>query len=178
MLLQIYEKEKNDTIKIGMFFGLSIFSFSFSFFIYRKLKLKNTTNENIEENQHQISKNFTMTTTAKRSNPLMRFITTLTGTGTGSSYAGNDKDERGSIVVRPSTADAGSQVCDDIITKRERRSRLPSEIEGDQTPREGFIQEMFESSSSCCGATQVDPPVPVSVSDTYTCVVCFEDLSL
>jgi hypothetical protein len=181
MLLQIYEKEKNDTIKIGMFFGLSIFSFSFSFFIYRKLKLKNTTNENIEENQHQISENFTMATTARRSNPIMRFITTLTGTG--SSYTGNDKDERGSIVVRPSTADAGSQVCDDIITKREKRSRLPSEIEGDQTPREGFIQEMFEASSpspslslssSCCGATQVDPPV----SDTYTCAVCLEDLSL
>ena len=163
MLLQIYEKEKNDTIKIGMFFGLSIFSLSFSFFIYRKLKLKNTTNENIEENQHQISKNFTMATTARRSNPLMRFITSLTGTGTGTSYA-----------VRPSTADAGSQVCDDIITKREKRSRLPSEIEGDQAPREGFIQEMFEASSSCCGATQVDPPV----SDTYTCAVCLEELSL
>ena len=173
MLLQIYEKEKNDTIKIGMFFGLSIFSLSFSFFIYRKLKLKNTTNENIEENQHQISKNFTMATTARRSNPLMRFITTLTGTGTGTGTG-----TVSSYAVRPSTADAGSQVCDDIITKREKRSRLLSEIEGDQAPREGFIQEMFEASSSCCGATQVDTPVPVPVSDTYTCAVCLEELSL
>ena len=52
---------------------------------------------------------------------------------------------------------------------------------GDQTPREGFIQEMFESSSSsssssssCCGATQADP----KIQETHTCSVCLDELSL
>lgn len=178
---------ENDTIKMGMFFGLSIFSLSFSFFIYRKLKFINASNKNVEKLElqnsvhqfQQITEKFTMATTtptARRSNPLMRLITSFAG----SSYAaGNDKDERRST-TRPSMADAGSQVCDDIITKRERRNRLQIEIEsGDQTPREGFIQEMFESSSSsssssCCGATQVDP----KIQETHTCSVCLDELSL
>ena len=76
------------------------------------------------------------------------------------------------------TADAESQVCEEIFSKRERRSRLQREIEeGDQTPREGFIQEMFEtssSSSSSCGATQAVPSIP----ETHTCSVCLDEICI
>jgi hypothetical protein len=171
---------EGNNINIEMFFGLSIFSLSFSFFIYRKLKFINASNKNVEKLElqssvhqfHQIAEKFTMATntpTARRSNLLVRFITSFAG----SSYAGNDKDERRSTTC-PSMADAESQVCDDIMTKRERRSRVQRETEGDdQTPREGFIQEMFES-SSCCGATQADP----KIQETHTCSVCLDELSI
>jgi hypothetical protein len=58
---------ENDTIKMGMFFGLSIFSFSLSFFIYRKLKFINASNKNVEKLElqssvHQIAEKFTMAT--------------------------------------------------------------------------------------------------------------------
>ena len=154
-------------------------SLQFILLIYRKLKSKNITNKNNEENQHQLQKNLIMATIARRSNPIMRFIGSLTG----SCYAGNDKYERS-----PSKVDAGSQVCDEIISKREKRNKVSQDAEGDHTPREGFIQEMFDSSSSsfsssssssssssCCGATQAADP---KIQETHTCSVCLDELSL
>ena len=177
---------ENDNIKMGMFFGISIFSFSFSFFIYRKLKFVNASNKNIENfrksiHQVQLTRDrFSMATnTARRSNPFVRFITNFTGV----SHAGNDKDERRPI-VHPSTAEAGSQVCDDIIAKREKRSNVPRNDEGEETPREGFIQEMFESSSSssssscCVNAQDQESTEEAKLSQRYTCAVCLEELCL
>ena len=166
------------------------FSFQFLNIIYRKLKSINPFNKNvkkIESHQshqvHQITGNIIMST-ARRSNPFMRLITNFTG----SCVTGNREDNhclQTHILVHATktktqvtTAEAGSQVCEEILSKRERRSRLQSEIEeGDQTPKEGFIQEMFESSSSsssCCGATQVDP----KIQETHTCSVCLDELCI
>ena len=151
-------------------------SLQFILLIYRKLKSKNITNKNNEENQHQLQKNLIMANIARRSNPIMRFIGSLTG----SCYAGNDKYERS-----PSKVDAGSQVCDEIISKREKRNKVSQDAEGDHTPREGFIQEMFDSSSSsfsssssssssCCGHTQVNSTIP----ETHTCSICLDELHI
>jgi Zinc finger, C3HC4 type (RING finger) len=169
----------HDNIKTCMFFGITIFSFSFSFFIYRKLKFINVSNKNIEnfrKSIHQVQQirdkvSMNTVSVARRSNPLVRFITNFTGL----SNAGNDKDERRPF-VRPSTAEAGSQVCHEIIAKREKRSNVPQNDEGEETPREGFVQEMFgsSSSSSCCGSTQVDQ----KTSETHTCSVCLDELSI
>jgi hypothetical protein len=161
-----------------MFFGITIFSFSFSFFIYRKLKFINASNKNIENFKktihqvQQIRDKFSMNHfhVARRSNQLMHIIASFAGLSNGDSV--NDKNER-----RPSTAEGGSQVCDEIITKRERRSNVLRNNEGEETPREGYIQEMFESSSSsCCGSTvtQVDP----KIQETHTCSVCLDELCL
>ena len=81
---------------------------------------------------------------------------------------------------KPATAEVGSQVCQEIIGKRERRNN--SECfggEGDGTPKEGFIQEIFEESSSNTttsskGTSEQDP----RLSAQYTCAVCLEDLCL
>jgi hypothetical protein len=119
-------EENNNSIE--MFLGLGILSFSFSFFIYRKLKCINALNKNVEKFRksihqvHQIGEKFTMATSipiARRSNSFVRFITQLTG----SSYGGNDNAEKHAPTPR-STAEAGSQVCDEILTKREKRSRV------------------------------------------------------
>ena len=180
---EIVRHSKNiiDTCLIAATFTLS---FQFLIMMYRKLKSINPLNKNVEKIEshqvHQIKsrKKITMATTpistARRSNPLMRLITNFTG----SCYTGNDKDERHST-THPSTTDVGSQVCEEILSKREKRSRLQSEIEeGDQTPREGFIQEMFESSSSSssssCGARQAVP----SIHETHTCSVCLDEVCL
>ena len=182
---------EENNINIEIFLGLGILSFYFSFFIYRKLKSKNTVNKNIKKPElqksvyqfHQIRDNFTMTTsmpTARRSNPLMRLITNFTG----SCVTGNREDDnclQTHILVHATktktqvtTAEAGSQVCEEILSKRERRSRLQSETEeGDRTPREGFIQEMFETSSNC-RATQANSSIP----ETHTCSVCLDEICL
>lgn len=167
--------KEHDNIKTCMLFGITIFSFSFSFFIYRKLKFINVSNKNIEnfrKSIHQVQQirdKVSMNTApvARRSNPLVRFITNFTGL----SNAGDDKNER-----RPSTAEAGSQVCHEIIAKREKRRNVPQNDEGEETPREGFVQEMFgsSSSSSCCGSTQADQ----KTSETHTCSVCLDELSI
>jgi hypothetical protein len=164
--------KEHDNIKTCMLFGITIFSFSFSFFIYRKLKFINVSNKNIEnfrKSIHQVQQirdKVSMNTApvARRSNPLVRFITNFTGL----SNTGDDKNER-----RPSTAEAGSQVCHEIIAKREKRRNVPQNDEGEETPREGFVQEMFgsSSSSSCCGSTQADQ----KTSETHTCSVCLDE---
>lgn len=167
------------------------FSFQFLNMIYRKLKSINPFNKDVEKIEshqvHQIRGNIIMST-SRRGNSIIHFITNFAG----SCVTGNKQEDHCSQTqhtlvhatkakTHPSTVDAGSQVCEEIISKRERRSRLQREIEeGDQTPREGFIQEMFESSSSSssssssCGATQAVPSIP----ETHTCSVCLDEICL
>lgn len=163
------------------------FSFQFLNMIYRKLKSINPLNKNVEKIEshqvHQIRGNIIMST-SRRGNSIMHFITNFAG----SCVAGNKQEDhclQTQHILVPATktktptttADAESQVCEEILSKRERRSRLQSEIEeGDRTPREGFIQEMFEtsSSSSCSGATQANSSIP----ETHTCSVCLDEVCL
>lgn len=183
MLSYVYEMEENNN-SIEMFLGLCILSFSFSFFIYRKLKCINALNKNVEkfrmsiDQVHQIGEKITMATSipiARRNNSFVRFITNLTGSGSesGSSCVGNDNHEKHAPVPR-STAEAGSQVCDEILTKRERRSRVQNETECDYTPREGFIQEIFDSPSSSASQSGEAAKLP----QIYTCAVCLDEVCL
>mgnify|MGYP003350275415 CR=1 FL=1 len=134
----------------GTFLGVSVLSFSISFSItmYRKLKFKNTlkkyTKSGIEYIQpsHQFYHyKGRMSSTTRRTNTLMRFITSFTGTVDDRAtiqediqeYIEHHQDGNGNIgkevslagVIpksrnsRSSMVDVGSQVCQDIISKRE-----------------------------------------------------------
>jgi len=171
----------------------------------RKLKLKNPSYKEIENRildiqshqSHQMSSSSSAKTTS--SNPIVRLIMGLAGTdsssGSGTQYQQfHDTEVEGEEFKRqsrearprmkPSTAEAGSQVCQEIIGKRERRNRCECfGGEGDGTPKEGFIQDIFEESSSNPGETanksskgtcEQDP----RLSAQYTCAICLEDLCL
>lgn len=168
----------------------------------RKLKLKNPPYKDIENRildiqSHQMSSSSSSIAKTVSSNPIMSLIMGFAGTGSSSGSGTQyqqfqDTEMEGEEFKResreakprskPATAEAGSQVCQEIIGKRERRQNsVCFSGEGDGAPREGFIQEIFEESSSSVssntnskGTSEQDP----RLSAQYTCAVCLEDLCL
>jgi hypothetical protein len=203
----------------GVFLGVGIlslsFSLSFSLFIYGKLKSKKATHKdtenripNIQNQIHQMTSiSRAKATSTPSSNPFVRLIMGFAGTGSGNGIqyqhlnqhlneydgegeeCGRESREANHTMKKPATAEAGSQVCQEIISKRERRS-LSSECSGeaddDSAPREGFIQEIFESSASSsapAAASCHENTIQVSdeeakLSQRYTCAVCLDELCL
>jgi hypothetical protein len=170
----------------------------------RKLKLKNPPYKDIENRildiqSHQMSSSSSSIAKTVSSNPIMSLIMGFAGTGSSSGSGTQyqqfqDTEMEGEEFKResreakprskPATAEAGSQVCQEIIGKRERRQNsVCFSGEGDGAPREGFIHEIFEESSlsvssntntSSKGKSEQDP----RLSAQYTCAVCLEDLCL
>jgi len=184
------------SVCVGMLLGLGISVFGGFILVIRKLKLKNTSYKEVENRILDIQSHQMSSSSAKTmySNPIMRLITSFAGTGNSNGYeqlhdAEGEEFKRQSREARPrskpATAEVGSQVCQEIIGKRERRNNCECfGGEGDGTPREGFIQEIFEESmtsnpganmtTSSKGTSEVDP----RISAQYTCAVCLEDLCL
>jgi hypothetical protein len=125
-------------------------------------------------------------------NPLMRLITRFTGTGTGNgteyqelqfNEAEFECRQGGEQVSskKTETAEAGCQVCQEIIQKRERRNRAHGGASGgsgssdgggdDGEANESFTQDIF----ACEDASAAAEPSEVK----HTCAVCLdEDISL
>ena len=176
---------------VGLLLGLGISVCGGIILGIRKLKLKNHSYKDIENQILDIQSHQMSSSSAKTMyyNPIVHFITSFAGTGNSTGYE-QLRDVEGEEFGRqsretkprpkPVTVDTGSQVCQEIIGKRERRNN--SECfggEGDGTPKEGFIQEIFEESSSNTttsskGTSEQDP----RLSAQYTCAVCLEDLCL
>jgi hypothetical protein len=192
---------------VGLLLGLGISVCGGFILGIRKLKLKNHSYKDIENRildiqshqSHQMSSSSSIAKTMS-SNPIMSIIMGFAGAGSSSGSGRqyqqfHDTEVEGEEFKRqsrdarprskPATAEVGSQVCQEIIGKRERRNN--SECfggEGDGTPKEGFIQEIFEESSpsntgantttSSKGTSEQDP----RLSAQYTCAVCLEDLCL
>ena len=193
----MYSDLTEDANNIGVFMGLSIISISsisfISFIVYGKLKSKKCTYKDIENRirdiqSHQMSSaSRTKATSTVSSNPLVRLIAgfagSYSGSGNGAQYQRFEGEESSHRTKKPATAEAGSQVCQEIISKRERRSLSGqcSGEEADTEPSEGFIQGIFESSApeaSCCESTNQGPSEDVKVLQTYTCSVCLDELCL
>ena len=191
--------------KIVLGFGLSI-CMGF-ILVIRKLKLKNYSIKNAENRissiqSHQVEQNQPMSSSSssssntRRSNPLMRLIGGITGewNATGCDQSQSDVGEefgRQAILPtihqkskqKPATSDMGSQVCQEIIDKRERRNRGEESVEGEGTPREGFIQEMFHSlntntNSGIASAATTIKEEESKLSAQYTCAICLDVLCL
>ena len=153
MYSEITENINND----GFFFGVSMISILI--IIYGKLKSKKDTHKDTENripdiHNHQMSstsraKSTSAPSSASSSNPLVRLMMSFTGTqyqrfddsGIEGEECGSESRDANHATKKPATAEAGSQVCQDIINKRERRSHSHecSGEEGDAVPREGFI---------------------------------------
>jgi hypothetical protein len=194
--IAFYHYKTTVPICVGLLLGLGISVCGVFILGIRKLKLKNPPYKDIENTildiqSHQMSSS--SITKTMYSNPIVSFIAGFAGTcsssGSGTQYQQfHDTEMEGEEFKResreakprskPATAEAGSQVCQEIIGKRERRNN--SECfggEGDGTPREGFIQEIFDVSNTTTnnkGTCEQDP----RLSAQYTCAVCLEDLCL
>lgn len=195
----MYSDLTENANNIGVFLGLSIISISsISFIVYGKLKSKKSTYKDIKNRirdiqSHQMSSSSSSrgkATSTVSSNPLVRFIAGFAGSGSGNGtqYQRFEGEESSHVMKKPATAEAGSQVCQEIISKREKRS-LSGQCSGDEggaTPREGFIQEIFESSApsssppaaSCCENTNQESEQEAKLSQRYTCAVCLDELCL
>jgi len=181
-------------------------SIQLSFMLYRKLKGNNDSNKDVDKKRthvqyHQMVKASTSTSTStgsssqasknghKSPNPLMRLITRFTGTGNGTEYQELQFNEaefecRQQVSVeKPETAEAGCQVCQEIIQKRERRNRAhgggagaggsASDGSDDVEANESFTQDIFASEDTSAAAA-VEPS-----EVKHTCAVCLdEDISL
>jgi len=184
-------------------------SFQLSFTLYRKLKGIKDSNKDVDKKRtqvqnHQMAKSSTASSSqASKSvhkspnpnpnpnpNPLMRLITRFTGTGNGTGYQELQFDEaefecrQGGEQVsskKPETAEAGCQVCQEIIQKRERRNRAHGGASGgngssdgggeDVEAIESFTQDIFASEDASAAAE------PSEVK--HTCAVCLdEDITL
>ena len=180
-------------------------SFQLSLMLYRKLKGIKDSNKDVDKKRtqvqnHQMVKASASTSTSMASslqasknghkgpntNPLMRLITRFTGTGNGTEYQELQFNEaefecrQGGEQVsskKPETAEAGCQVCQEIIQKRERRNRAhggsgSSDGGGDDgEANESFTQDIF----ACEDASAAAEPSEVK----HTCAVCLdEDISL
>ena len=184
-------------------------SFQLSFTLYRKLKGIKDSNKDVDKKRtqvqnHQMAKSSTASSSqASKSghkgpnpnpnpnpNPLMRLITRFTGTGNGTGYQELQFDEAefecrqsGEQVSskKPETAEAGCQVCQEIIQKRERRNRAHGGASGgngssdgggeDVEAIESFTQDIFASEDTSAAAE------PSEVK--HTCAVCLdEDITL
>ena len=184
-------------------------SFQLSLMLYRKLKGIKDSNKDADKKRtqvqnHQMPKSSTSASTSMASssqasknghkgpntNPLMRLITRFTGTGNGTEYQELQFNEaefecrQGGEQVsskKPETAEAGCQVCQEIIQKRERRNRAHGGASGgsgssdgggdDGEANESFTQDIF----ACEDASAATEPSEVK----HTCAVCLdEDISL
>ena len=184
-------------------------SFQLSFTLYKKLKGIKDSNKDVDKKRtqvqnHQMAKSSTASSSqASKSghkgpnpnpnpnpNPLMRLITRFTGTGNGTGYQELQFDEAefecrqsGEQVSskKPETAEAGCQVCQEIIQKRERRNRAHGGASGgngssdgggeDVEAIESFTQDIFASEDTSAAAE------PSEVK--HTCAVCLdEDITL
>ena len=182
-------------------------SFQLSFTLYKKLKGIKDSNKDADKKRtqvqnHQMAKSSTASSSqASKSghkspnpnpnpNPLMRLITRFTGTGNGTGYQELQFDEaefecrQGGEQVsskKPETAEAGCQVCQEIIQKRERRNRAHGGASGgngssdgggdDGEANESFMQHIFASEDASAAAE------PSEVK--HTCAVCLdEDITL
>jgi hypothetical protein len=187
-------------------------SIQLSLMLYRKLKGKNDSIKDIDKKRtqvqnHQMPKSSTSasasTSTGSSSqasknghksqnqNPLMRLITRFTGTGNGTQYQELQFNEaefecRQQVSVeKPETAEAGCQVCQEIIQKRERRNRAhgggaggsASDGSDDVEANECFTQDIFASEDESAVAAAATAVEPSEVK--HTCAVCLdEDISL
>jgi len=204
MYSEITENINND----GFFLGVSMISISF--IIYGKLKSKKAIHKDTENgisdiHSHQMlstsrAKSTSAPSSASSSNPLVRLMMGFTGTqyqrfddgGIEGEECGSESRDATHAMKKPATAEAGTQVCQDIINKRESRShsRECSGEEGDAVPREGFIHEIFESSvtssapappappAPCCENTNQDSSEVAKLLQPYTCSVCLDELHL
>jgi hypothetical protein len=189
-------------------------SFQLSLMLYRKLKGIKDSNKDVDKKRtqvqnHQMPKSSTSTSTSTGSssqasksghkspnqNPLMRLITRFTGTGTGNGteyqelqfneaeFECRQGGEQVSI-KKPETAEAGCQVCQEIIQKRERRNRARGGASGgsgssdggdDVEANECFTQDIFASEDASAAAAAAVEPSEVK----HTCAVCLdEDITL
>ena len=189
-------------------------SFQLSLMLYRKLKGIKDSNKDVDKKRtqvqnHQMPKSSTSTSTSTGSssqasksghkspnqNPLMRLITRFTGTGTGNGteyqelqfneaeFECRQGGEQVSI-KKPETAEAGCQVCQEIIQKRERRNRARGGASGgsgssdggdDVDANECFTQDIFASEDASAAAAAAVEPSEVK----HTCAVCLdEDITL
>jgi len=178
-------------------------SIQLSLFVYRKLKGNNDSNKDVDKKRthvqnHQMVKASTSTSTGSSSqasksgykNPLLRLITRFTGSGDGTEYqelqfneaevACRQRGEGEQVSVeKPETAEAGCQVCQEIIQKRERRNRAHGGAAGaggsgsdgseDVEANESFTQDIFASDD----AVAVAAVEPSQVK--HTCAVCLDE---
>lgn len=190
-------------------------SFQLSLMLYRKLKGIKDSNKDVDKKRtqvqnHQMVKASASTSTSMASssqasknghkgpntNPLMRLITRFTGTGNGTEYQELQFNEaefecrQGGEQVsskKPETAEAGCQVCQEIIQKREKRNRAHGGASGgsgssdgggdDGEVNESFTQDIFACEDASAAATEVAAAEPSEVK--HTCAVCLdEDISL
>jgi len=183
-------------------------SIQLSLMLYRKLKGKNDSIKDVDKKRthvqnHQMPKSSTSASTPTGSssqaskggykNPLLRLITRFTGSGDGTEYHELQFNEaefecrQGGEQVsikKPETAEAGCQVCQEIIQKRERRNRARGGAAGgaggsgsdggdDVEANECFTQDIFASDDTSA-ATAVEPS-----EVKHTCAVCLdEDITL
>ena len=180
---------------VGLLLGLGISVCGGIILGIRKLKLKNHSYKDIENQILDIQSHQMSSSSAKTmySNPIVHFITSFAGTGNSTGYE-QLRDVEGEEFGRqsretkprpkPVTVDTGSQVCLEIIGKRERRNQCENLGDGEGTPREGFIQDIFEeSTTSNPGAntttgSKVTGEEDARLSAQYTCAVCLDDLCL
>ena len=144
---------------VGLLLGLGISVCGGIILGIRKLKLKNHSYKDIENQILDIQSHQMSSSSAKTmySNPIVHFITSFAGTGNSTGYE-QLRDVEGEEFGRqsretkprpkPVTVDTGSQVCLEIIGKRERRNQCENLGDGEGTPREGFIQDIFEESTT------------------------------
>jgi hypothetical protein len=178
-------------------------SIQLSIFVYGKLKGNNDSNKDVDKKRthvqyHQMVKASTSTSTGSSSqasksgykNPLLRLITRFTGSGDGTEYqelqfneaevACRQRGEGEQVSVeKPETAEAGCQVCQEIIQKRERRNRAHgggasaggsgSDGSEDVEANESFTQDIFASDDAVAAA--VAEPSQVK----HTCAVCLDE---
>jgi hypothetical protein len=175
--------------------------------VIRKLKLKNYSINNTANGiqaiqSHQLFEKQTMSSSstsssnARRTNPFTRLIQRFTGAGNATQCEQSHEiegEEFGRHAIhshapqkpkqKPATVDTGSQVCQEIMDKRERRNRGEEDsVEGEGTPREGFIQEIFHSPNTNAnpkgGAAAATKEEESKLSAQYTCAICLDVLCL
>jgi hypothetical protein len=193
-------------LELYMFSITITLSIQLSLMLYRKLKGNNDSNKDVDKkgthvHNHQMPKSSTSTSTGSSSqasksgykNPLLRLITRFTGSGDGTEYHELQFNEaefecrQGGEQVsikKPETAEAGCQVCQEIIQKRERRNRAHGGASGaggssdggdDVEASECFTQDIFASEDESAAAVAAVEPSEVK----HTCAVCLdEDISL
>ena len=168
-------------------------SIQLSLMLYRKLKGNNDSIKDVDKKRtqvqnHQMSRARTSTTSSSQASksvhkgPFARFIAGLTSRGDGTEYQEmhfdemeeKEQDERN----KPETAEAGCQVCQEIIQKRERRNRAhggASSGDDGSEANESFTQDIFANEDTSSAAATA-----VELSEVkHTCAVCLdEDISL
>jgi hypothetical protein len=168
----------------------------------RKLKLENPSYKEVEnriidiqshqiyqkqQQQQQMSSSSNVRVSSSSSNPFVRIIQGFTGSGNSTGYEelrdveGEEFGRQSKEVkprTKPTTVDAGSQVCQEIISKRERRNDLNENGHGNGKDDHSlpFIQNLFhaDETSSASKLCEQDP----KLSAQYTCAICLDELCL